>query len=127
MTRSKMQVLAACMFLSPMAGAEPTATAAESRGEMLYATHCIGCHSTQVHWRDKKLVTDWSTLKAQVRRWSSNTALAWDEDDIVSVARYLNTRYYQFSLPDRQMGRSPLWQGPTLSTSFTVPMAYAKY
>lgn len=28
------------------------------RGELLYATHCIACHSDKVHWRDKKLVTD---------------------------------------------------------------------
>jgi mono/diheme cytochrome c family protein len=24
-----------------------------NRGERLYTTHCIACHSTQMHWRDK--------------------------------------------------------------------------
>ena len=28
-----------------------------SRGQMLYANHCVACHSTQMHWRDKRLVT----------------------------------------------------------------------
>ena len=28
------------------------------RGELLYDTHCRGCHTEQVHWRDKKLATE---------------------------------------------------------------------
>ena len=40
-----------------------------SRGELLYSTHCIACHTEQVHWREKKLVTDWPSLVAEVNRW----------------------------------------------------------
>lgn len=40
----------------------------ESRGELLYATHCNACHSAEVHWRKLKLATDWDSLVAQVRR-----------------------------------------------------------
>ena len=35
-----------------------------ARGELLYSTHCIACHNEQVHWRDKKLVKDWISLRA---------------------------------------------------------------
>jgi len=42
---------------------------AQSRGELLYLTHCGECHTTQMQWRDKKAATDWASLKFQVRRW----------------------------------------------------------
>lgn len=38
-----------------------------SRGQQLYSTHCIGCHTVQMHWRAQKTARDWPTLKAQVR------------------------------------------------------------
>ncbi len=71
-----------------------------SRGELLYATHCIGCHTAQVHWRDKRLATDWPSLRKQVSRWQANTGLGWSDDDIVAVTRYLNDLYYRFPAPD---------------------------
>ena len=71
-----------------------------SRGELLYSTHCIGCHNTQVHWRDKKLVTDWKSLESEVRRWQKLSGLGWGDDDIMKVARYLNALYYHYPTPD---------------------------
>ena len=76
------------------AGAQPSRGA--TRGELLYSTHCITCHSTQVHWRDKKLATDWTRLQAEVRRWQEVSGLGWVDDDITEVARYLNVRYYHY-------------------------------
>jgi mono/diheme cytochrome c family protein len=69
------------------------------RGELLYSTHCIACHSTQIHWRGKKLAKDWVGLNAQVRRWQGVAGLKWSDGDIAEVARYLNTRYYHY--PER--------------------------
>ena len=69
---------------------------APSRGVMLYQTHCIACHDTQVHWRERHLATDWSSLAAQVRRWQANTGQNWTDDDIDEVARYLNATIYRF-------------------------------
>ncbi len=68
--------------------------AGQSRGEMLYANHCIACHNTQVHWRDRKLVTDWASLEAQVRHWQAVGQLNWSARDIEEVARYLNESIY---------------------------------
>ena len=79
-------------------GAEPAHDA--SRGELLYTKHCVACHTTQVHWRDKKLATDWQSLQAQVRRWQSATEQNWSEPDISEVARYLNGLYYHYSATD---------------------------
>lgn len=72
------------------------AASAESRGELLYTTHCIACHSTQIHWRDKRVATDWASLNEQVRLWQGRNNLSWSEDDIAEVARYLDQRIYRF-------------------------------
>jgi len=81
-----------------IAGAQPNRPV--SRGELLYTTHCIACHTTEVHWRDKKLAKDWTSLNSQVRRWQENATLKWSDDDIAEAARYLNASYYHFSEPD---------------------------
>jgi hypothetical protein len=70
-----------------------------SRGELLYSTQCRACHSTQLHWRDKKLVKDWSSLKVEVRHWEKFSTLMWTEDDVTSVTHYLNFLYYHYSTP----------------------------
>ncbi|GAB4569230.1 MAG: hypothetical protein Tsb007_46080 [Rhizobacter sp.] len=72
---------------------------AQSRGELLYTTHCVACHGTQIHWREKRLVTDWGSLLVQVRRWQANAALGWAEEDVVQVARHLNDTIYRFPRP----------------------------
>jgi mono/diheme cytochrome c family protein len=88
---------AASVIVASLAAAQPAP--APSRGELLYATHCIACHTTQVHWRQKKLATDWASLNAQVRRWAANTGLGWSDEEVVDVARYLNTTQYRFATP----------------------------
>ncbi len=69
---------------------------AQSRGELLYTTHCISCHTTEMHWRDKRSANDWTTLKLQVRRWQDAASLAWSDGDILDVSRYLNESIYRF-------------------------------
>jgi cytochrome c5 len=66
------------------------------RGQMLYENHCSACHTTEVHWRDKKLARDWDGLILQVRVWQGNGKLNWNETDIQDVAQHLNAVYYRF-------------------------------
>ena len=84
-----------------------TGAPAKTRGALLYETHCIACHDTQVHWRDGKLATDWNTLKAQVRTWQATDRLGWSESDIVEVARHLNALYYRFPPPVARAAPAP--------------------
>ena len=84
----------ACVLLGVLLCSAPAA--APSRGELLYTTHCVACHTTQVHWRDRRLATDWDSLQAQVVRWQAIGFLAWSDDDIVAVTKYLNESYYGF-------------------------------
>ncbi len=70
------------------------------RGELLYSTHCVACHDTQVHWREKKLVTDWRSLQAEVSRWQEISGLGWGDEVVAVVARYLNALHYRYPAPD---------------------------
>src|SRR5206468_5632747 len=90
-------LLAACVCGAVSVAAEPTP--GNSRGELLYSTHCASCHTTQVHWRDKKLVPDWASLTTQVNRWQGNSRLGWSDGDIIPVTLYLNAHLSRFSPP----------------------------
>lgn len=66
------------------------------RGELMYATHCIACHNDKIHWRDKKIASNWATLKAQVNRWQAIQGLLWNDTDAEEVAHFLNTHFYNY-------------------------------
>lgn len=114
-------VMASALALALLlaAGAQPAA--AQSRGELLYTTHCIACHNTQVHWRSKKQVVDWPSLRAQVRAWQATAQLAWTDDDIRLVASYLNDTYYRFPPPTEQRGDTA--RSTRISQAATVPVS----
>jgi len=108
MTRLPMLLVASALALSVAVAAAQTPPKADaSRGELLYSTHCIGCHTAQVHWRDKKLSTDWTSLRAQVRRWQANTGLGWSDEEIFEVTRHLNALYYHFQPPAGRAEAAP--------------------
>lgn len=107
-------LVAAAMALAGLA-AQAQTTPVPSRGELLYTTHCIACHSAQMHWRSNRRAHDWDSLKAQVRLWQGNSGLRWDEADIAEVAGYLNDTVYRYprapgsggpGLPGQQQGIS---------------------
>lgn len=83
---------------------QPKAQEPETRGELLYTTHCVTCHTTQMHWRANRMATDWGSLTAQVRRWQGNAGLQWSDADINEVARHLNNTIYRFPQPGDQLG-----------------------
>jgi mono/diheme cytochrome c family protein len=66
-----------------------------TRGQMLYDTHCVTCHTVQMHWRKASVVRSWQDLQDQVTRWQSSARLGWSQDDITQVARYLNDTFYR--------------------------------
>jgi len=92
--------------------------AGDAHGELLYSTYCIGCHTTQMHWRDKKLATDWSSLLEQVRRWQRNVAPGLSEDDVAAIARHLNDRYYRLPVPGATQADS---SGPPARVAARLP------
>ena len=101
MNRSTVMLAALCLAAAAAAAAQAPQPPDEGVGALLYATHCVGCHSAQVHWRDGKVVKNWASLEAQVRRWQKNLGLGWSEADIAAVARYLNAAFYRLPEPGR--------------------------
>ena len=89
----------ALLFVGSVSAQTPAPMPAPTRGELLYDTHCIACHTAQVHWRDKKAATDWPSLRAEVRRWQASGQLNWSDEDITEVTRHLNQRYYRYTQP----------------------------
>ncbi len=85
----------------------------ESRGALLYTTHCVACHTTQMHWRADRLAYDWDSLQFQVRRWQGNAGLQWADADITEVARYLNQTIYKYPQTTNRVG---LMYHPTLQS-----------
>jgi hypothetical protein len=104
MNPSRMPLFAVCLLASALVSAQAPPAADASRGELLYSTHCVACHTAQIHWRDKKLATNWASLKAQVSRWQANGGLGWRDADIVEVTRYLNELHYHFPQTGDQLG-----------------------
>lgn len=86
------------------AGAAALAQPAPSRGELLYRNHCAGCHGTQIHWRERKQVTDWAGLLAQVQLWQARDHLSWSTADVQAVADYLNDTLYHLPRPEQRAG-----------------------
>ncbi|MDP9141207.1 MAG: cytochrome c [Pseudomonadota bacterium] len=65
------------------------------RGQSLYETQCVTCHTTQAHWRNNSIVGSWSDVLVQVQRWQANTGLRWGPSEVGDVAAYLNAIYYK--------------------------------
>ena len=101
MLRLKKLACLLCLFWGMQTSAHAQLKEGEIRGELLYAMYCNACHTSQIHWREKKLATDWHSLKAQVRLWQANAGLGWGEEEISDVTHYLNAVYYHFSVTSK--------------------------
>jgi mono/diheme cytochrome c family protein len=71
-------------------------------GRKLYENNCDACHTTKLHWRDKRLVESWASLLQQVDRWQRNSGKSWEPADIKDVAAYLNARFYHLPCPSNE-------------------------
>jgi mono/diheme cytochrome c family protein len=95
-------ILAAFVAAAACMAGSAIAEAAEARGELLYNTYCVGCHTAQVHWRERRQARDWPTLKVEVTRWQKAAGQNLDVADIDALVAYLNGRYYHFPEGDRR-------------------------
>ncbi len=93
-------LLGAMGLTSPEASTQDNAAVADlNRGRALYGASCDACHTQNIHWRDKGLVTSWASLVNEVKRWQSNSGQRWKQDEINDVAAYLNERFYRLPCP----------------------------
>ena len=97
-------VVAVALLAGCASGGAPAPEAAGSaadpaRGALLYDTACAGCHTTQAHWRDKRVVRSWGDLVYQVTRWQQAAGQRWSADEVADVAAFLNRRFYGLACP----------------------------
>ena len=102
-----MLAVAGCAARTSEDPSEPSVDPA--RGALLYDTACAACHTTQAHWRDKRVVHSWSDLMFQVTRWQQVAGQNWRADQVADVAAFLNRRFYGLACP------SPGCMGPAAS------------
>jgi mono/diheme cytochrome c family protein len=101
--------LAYALLLGLMIGIVPRLSWSDEKdGELLYEAHCITCHNAQVHWRQNRLVKDWTSLRSQVERWQANIGQRWTREQILDVAKYLNRVFYKFEPADQARTTRPL-------------------
>jgi hypothetical protein len=96
----RLAVIAGVLALSLSGCGAPGTTAERAaldseRGRLLYENACIQCHTTQAHWRDKRIVKDWDGLLAQVTRWQAIAGQSWREAEIRDTAAHLNRTFYR--------------------------------
>ena len=66
-------------------------------GKKLYTeANCTKCHGAEKYTSKDRKVNSMATLKTFVQGCATNLSLSWFEDDVDSVAAYLNKEYYKF-------------------------------
>lgn len=94
---------ALALALAALPAVAQTQAVPASRGEMLYANHCGACHTSQMHWRERRVAADWAGVREQVQRWQGTLQLGWNDADIDEVTRHLNQRFYHYSAPTERL------------------------
>ena len=67
-----------------------------SRGQLLYENHCIVCHDSRAHIREKRKSRSVADIEKSVFHWAQHLNLEWNRAEINEVIKYLNQRFYQF-------------------------------
>lgn len=74
----------------------PAKETAKTRGQLLYETHCIACHESGLHVRERRKARNIAEINQWVGRWVGYQKLNWGIEDIQEVANYLNRQFYQY-------------------------------
>jgi mono/diheme cytochrome c family protein len=72
-------------------------------GRVLHEQNCVACHAqgfgpdgSGIYTRANRRVNTLSSLENQVNFCQNNLGLAWFEEEVGSVVKYLNQQYYRF-------------------------------
>ena len=68
---------------------------AEEGKEMFTDAKCMECHNNE-DFTDSKKVHDFATLEKRVRACQLSNSIQWFDEDVTSVAEYMNEEFYKF-------------------------------
>jgi len=86
------------------ASAKPAAPAKANpivaKGKELHeTTNCKGCHQPDLYTSPTRKMKSYASLQTQVQTCATNLSIPWFEEEVESVAAYLNADYYKFETP----------------------------
>ena len=85
------------LFLTVSAFSHLQSLNAKEMGKPLHDTKCLACHDSEAYTRKDKIVKSLSSLSKRVRVCTKQAAKAdWDDSQINSIVKFLNTSYYKF-------------------------------
>jgi hypothetical protein len=91
LTATTPAILMATILL--FAGSNVLAADAE-RGRLLYENHCMVCHTSVVHVRERRKAASREEIQAWIQHWRNELGLQWGTAEVDDVTEYLNHRYY---------------------------------
>lgn len=74
---------------------ERSLAADANRGQLLYENHCMVCHTSIVHVRERRKANSREEIEAWIVRWQTELGLNWDSGEVDDVAEFLNQRFYR--------------------------------
>ena len=83
-------------LLTATMGGAPLFADDTKSGNELHDTNCISCHDNTMYTRKNSFIKSMASLKTQVQRCDTNLDLGWFNEEVNSVAAYLNGKYYHF-------------------------------
>ena len=85
------------IFISTLANADI------ENGKDLHDSNCTNCHisiqggdGSGIYTRENNRIETYPALIKQVKRCRDSLGVAWPEDDVNDVVKYLNTTFYKF-------------------------------
>ena len=66
------------------------------RGKLLYENHCLECHESQVHIRERRGSSSIADVVFQIDRWQQELRLNWKVAEMNDVLKYLDEKFYRF-------------------------------
>lgn len=74
----------------------PVTSWGADRGRLLYENHCVACHQSTVHVREKRAVKKFADIEKYARRFAKLAGVEWSDDELIMVVNYLNRTFYKF-------------------------------
>ena len=75
---------------------QPVMPPAVPRGQMLYENHCMSCHESVVHIRERQQAKSLPQLRARVLYWADYLQMHWGREEVEDVVNHLDSQYYRF-------------------------------
>ncbi|MAF81969.1 MAG: hypothetical protein CMK52_03580 [Proteobacteria bacterium] len=98
-------LLAIFLFtISSVSSASPFDEGNKKNGKALHIENCSSCHDSMfpngkgdnIYDEDLRKIKSSKALYSMVEFCATNNGLAWFEEDIIDVSKYLNQKFYKF-------------------------------